>query len=89
MCRCWRSGRTRAATSLRNSTFAEAHATIRTALVSNGDPGAAAQSDLVRTFGMQLGEAIYQDKVNLADGTWTVLLYEPDGGYQRIGHGAA
>ena len=58
--------------------FAEAHATIRTALVSNGDPGAAAQSDLVRTFGMQLGEAIYQDKVNLADGTWTVLLYEPD-----------
>ena len=58
--------------------FAEAHATIRTAIVSNGDPGAAAQSDLGRTFGMQLGEAVYQDKVNLADGTWTVLLYEPD-----------
>ena len=58
--------------------FAEAHATIRIALVSKGDPIAAAESDLVRTFGMQLGEATYQDKVNLADGTWTVLLYEPD-----------
>lgn len=28
---------------------------------------------------MEFGEPIYQNKVNLADGTWTVLIYEPDG----------
>ncbi|MCY4019382.1 MAG: hypothetical protein OXG39_08230 [Chloroflexi bacterium] len=58
--------------------YAEAHATIRSALVEIGDPVAAARSDLRRAFGIELGEAIYQDKVNLADGTWNVLVYEPD-----------
>ena len=57
---------------------AEDHATIRTALVEIGDPVAAAASDLRRAFGFDLEEPIYQDKVNLADGTWNVLLYEPD-----------
>ncbi len=57
---------------------AEAHATIRSALVEIGEPVAAAGSDLRRTFGIELGEPIYQDKVNLADGTWNVLVYEPD-----------
>ncbi|MCY4071383.1 MAG: hypothetical protein OXG60_08790 [Chloroflexi bacterium] len=58
---------------------AEARATIRTALVEIGEPVAAAASDLRRAFGMEFGEPIYQNKVNLADGTWTVLIYEPDG----------
>lgn len=58
--------------------YAEAHASIRTALVEIGDPVAAAASDLRRAFGFDLEEPIYQGKVNLADGTWNVLLYEPD-----------
>ena len=57
---------------------AEAHATIRTALVDYGEPVAAAASDLRRAFGLDLDEPIYQGKVNLADGTWNVLVYEPD-----------
>ncbi len=58
--------------------YAEAQATIRTALVEIGEPVAAAASDLRQAFGLDLEEPIYQDKVNLADGTWNVLLYEPD-----------
>lgn len=58
--------------------YAEDHATIRTALVEIGEPVAAAASDLRRAFGFDLEEPIYQGKVNLADGTWNVLLYEPD-----------
>ena len=57
---------------------AEAHATIRTALVEAGEPDAAAASDLRRAFGIEIGDPIYQNKVNLADGTWTVVNYEPD-----------
>lgn len=59
--------------------YAEAHATIRSALVEISDPVAAAGSDLQRAFGIEFGEPIYQNKVNLADGTWTVLIYERDG----------
>ncbi len=56
--------------------FAQAHATIRTALVENADPAAAAAADLEAATGAAFGQPIYQDKVNLADGTWQVLLYE-------------
>lgn len=57
---------------------AEAQATIRTAMVENEDPIAAAQAELKRAFGIAPGPPLYQDKVNLADGTWQVLLFEPD-----------
>lgn len=59
--------------------YPEAHATIRSALIEIDDPVAAAASDLRRAYGIEFGEPIYQNKVNLADGTWTVLIYEPDG----------
>lgn len=58
--------------------YAEAGATIRTALSNLGDPVAAAESELDSVFNIEPGQAIYQDKVNLADGTWTVLVYEPN-----------
>ncbi len=58
--------------------FAEAQASIRAALLELPDPIAAAGTDLSRAFGIEPGSPIYQDKVNLADGTWQVLLYEPD-----------
>ncbi len=58
--------------------FAEAQASIRAALLELPDPIAAAGTDLSRAFGIEPGQPIYQDKVNLADGTWQVLLYEPD-----------
>lgn len=59
--------------------LAEAHATIRSALLDIGDPVAAAASDLRRALGKEPGAPIYQNKVNLADGTWTTLIYEPNG----------
>lgn len=58
--------------------FAEAQASIRAALLELPDPIAAAEADLSRAFGIEPGSPLYQDKVNLADGTWHVLLYEPD-----------
>ena len=58
--------------------LAEAQASIRAALLELPDPIAAAGTDLNRAFGIDPGSPIYQDKVNLADGTWHVLLYEPD-----------
>lgn len=58
--------------------FAEAQASIRAALLELPDPIAAAAADLSRAFGIEPGSPLYQDKVNLADGTWHVLLYEPD-----------
>ncbi len=58
--------------------FAEAQASIRAALLELPDPIAAAGTDLNRAFGIEPASPIYQDKVNLADGTWHVLLYEPD-----------
>jgi len=59
--------------------YAQAHATIRSALLEIAEPVAAAAADLRRSFGIEVGAPIYQGKVNLADGTWTVLIYEPDG----------
>jgi len=59
--------------------YAQAHATIRSALIEIAEPVAAAAADLRRSFGIEVGAPIYQGKVNLADGTWTVLIYEPDG----------
>ncbi|MDE2856086.1 MAG: hypothetical protein OXN88_18085 [Chloroflexota bacterium] len=58
--------------------LAEAGATIRTAIVPQDDILAAAGADLRAAFGVDFGGPGYQDKVNLADGTWTVLIYEPD-----------
>ncbi len=59
--------------------YAQAHATIRSALLEIAEPVAAAAADLRRSFGIEVGAPIYQGKVNLADGTWNVLVYEPDG----------
>ena len=55
-----------------------AQTTIRTAIVRGGDAIAAAESDLARLLAMQITPPVYQDKVNLADGTWAVLVYELD-----------
>ena len=55
-----------------------AQTTIRTAIVRGGDAIAAAESDLARLLEMQITPPVYQDKVNLADGTWAVLVYELD-----------
>lgn len=55
-----------------------AQTTIRTAIVRGGDAIAAAEADLARHLAMQIMPPVYQDKVNLADGTWAVLVYELD-----------
>ena len=68
--------------------LAEAGATIRTAVVPQDDILAAAGADLSAAVGVDFGAPIYQDKVNLADGTWTVLLYESDAGVSASVHGA-
>ena len=56
----------------------DAKATIRAALVQGVDPLSAASADLQAALEIPAGDAIYQGKVNLADGTWTVLIMEPD-----------
>ena len=58
--------------------LAEASATIRAAIVPQDDFIAAAGADLSDAFGIEVGQPIYQDKVNLADGTWSVLVYDVD-----------
>ena len=60
--------------------LAEAGATIRTAVVPQDDILAAAGADLSAAFGVDFGAPIYRDKVNLADGTWTALIYEANAG---------
>ena len=55
-----------------------ADATIRTTIVAQSDPRAAAESDLSAAFGITVDAPLYEDKVNLADGTWTVLVYQVD-----------
>lgn len=57
---------------------ADAQATIRTALVNVSDSIVGAQQDLEDFLGSELDEPIYSDKVNLADGTWAVLVYQVD-----------
>ena len=58
--------------------LAEAQATIRTATVSTGDAIAAAEADLAALTSLQAPQPTYRDKVNLADGTWNVLVYDLD-----------
>lgn len=56
--------------------LADASATIRTAIVPQDDISTAVSAELSDAFGIEVGQPIYQDKVNLADGTWTVLVYD-------------
>lgn len=56
--------------------LAEAEATIRTAIAPLDDINAAAVAELSEAFGIDVGQPIYQGKVNLADGTWSVLVYD-------------
>ena len=58
--------------------YPSARAFIRTALVQLDDVIAAAKKDLSDAFGIEVGKPLYRDKVNLADGTWTALIFEPD-----------
>ncbi len=55
-----------------------AAATIRTAIVSGDDVIAAVEVDLARLLGEEVSEPLYEGKVNLADGTWMVLVYDID-----------
>ena len=56
----------------------EAQAIIRTAFVSAKNGIAAAQADLAKLLGADIGGPDYSDKVNLADGTWNVLAFDID-----------
>lgn len=58
--------------------LAEAQALIRTAMPSAADGLAAAQSELRDLLGRDVGQPLYDDKVNLADGTWRVLAFDID-----------
>lgn len=60
--------------------LAAAAATIRSALADADDPIAAAEADLASWLGVEVGQPVYQNKVNLADGTWSVLIYDIDAG---------
>ena len=57
---------------------AEALATIRTAIVGAGDAIAAAEAELSALTSLQVPQPVYSDKVNLAAGTWSVLVYYLD-----------
>lgn len=52
--------------------------TIRTAFVSGDDSIAGAKTDLEAFLGTTLADPVYSDSVNLADGTWAVLVYQVD-----------
>ncbi len=58
--------------------LAGAQATIRSATLATDDAIAAAEADLMALTGSQAQQPIYRGKVNLADGTWTVLVYTLD-----------
>ena len=58
--------------------LAEAQATIRTTLVTAADGVAAAQAELGALLGEDIGQPAYSDKVNLADGTWSALVFDID-----------
>ena len=58
--------------------LSEARATIRTALVPINDAISAVERDLEDLLGVDTGQPVYSDKVNLADGTWNVLVYDID-----------
>lgn len=57
---------------------ADTQATVRTAIVNTGDSIVGAQQDLETFLGHEVDDPIYNDKVNLADGTWAVLVYQVD-----------
>ncbi len=58
--------------------LAEAQATIRTTIMNESDPVAAAAADLAKLVGGALPDPLYRGKVNLADGTWQSLVYDVD-----------
>lgn len=58
--------------------LAEAQATIRTSLVSAADGLAAARGELSDLLGLDINQPVYDEKVNLADGTWRVLVFDLD-----------
>lgn len=58
--------------------LAEAQATIRTTMVTEREPVAAAEAELASQTSSQATQPTYSDKVNLADGTWHVLVYDLD-----------
>lgn len=53
-------------------------ATIRTHVVNSDDAIAGAKQDLETFLETDIDDPIYNEKVNLADGTWAVLVYEVD-----------
>ncbi len=56
--------------------LAEAQATIRTTTRTLSDPIAAAEAELAMLTSLRVPPPTYSDKVNLADGTWQVLVYD-------------
>lgn len=56
--------------------LAEAGATIRTAMVEANDAINAVANELEHMAGSAPAQPLYEGKVNLADGTWTVLAYD-------------
>ncbi|MCY4061472.1 MAG: hypothetical protein OXG53_03810 [Chloroflexi bacterium] len=56
--------------------LAEAEATIRAAIVPTDDIIAAVGAELSDAFEIEVGQPSFQGKVNLADGTWSVLIYD-------------
>jgi len=56
----------------------DAEATIRTNVVYTDDAVNAAQTDLSDLLDTDLPDPIYSESVNLADGTWRVLVYQVD-----------
>jgi hypothetical protein len=58
--------------------LADADVTIRTNVVFNSDSIDGAQADLADYLGAELPAPTYSEKVNLADGTWAVLVYDID-----------
>lgn len=55
-----------------------AQAIIRTRVIRADSAVTAAEQDLQAWLGKPVEAPIYQDKVNLADGTWAVLVYQID-----------
>lgn len=58
--------------------LAEAQATIRTTTRALSDPIAAAEAELAMLTSLRVPQPTYSGKVNLADGTWHVLVYNLD-----------
>lgn len=58
--------------------LADAQASIRAAVVDADNAVSAVEQDLRAWLGSQVEAPLYQGKVNLADGTWAVLVYQID-----------